>query len=150
MNPRSFWRSLGWPGYLVLILLVMVAGFFLYEVVTFDEAPDAAAAVLSAAEVDALLVDAHPAHGAELVHTYDCVTCHVDGAVNGIAPPFDGVGGRAAGRVNDLSASAYLYDSIVHPTDYVVPGFAPAMPQNFGARLTPQELADVVAYLLEQ
>ena len=150
MNQPSFWRSLGWPGYLVLSLLVLVAGFFLYEVITFDATPDATATVLSAAEVDALLAGADAAHGAELIATHDCATCHVQGAANGIAPPFDGLGGRAAGRVNDLSASAYIYDSIVHPTDYVVPGFAPAMPQNFGARLTPQELADVVAYLLEQ
>ena len=49
-----------------------------------------------------------------------------------------------------MSASAYLYDSIVHPTDYIVEGYAPSMAQDFGQRLTQQELADIVAYLLEQ
>ena len=150
MTQRSFWRSLGWPGYLVLALLLVVAIFFLYEVATFDEAPDAAATALSSAEVDALLVNADPAHGAELVETYACVVCHVQGVANGIAPAFVGLGERAATRVENLSASAYIYDSIVHPTDYLVPEYAPAMPQDFGARMTPPELADVVAYLLVQ
>lgn len=150
MNQRSFWRSLGWPGYVVLALLVVVAGFFLYEVFTFNETPDAVATALSAGQVDAMLANADPARGAALIDTYTCVVCHVQGAANGIAPAFEGLGERAAQRVSGLSASAYIYDSIVHPTDYLVEGYAPAMPQDFGTRMTPEELADVVVYLLQQ
>jgi hypothetical protein len=45
----------------------------------------------------------------------------------------------------------YLIESILVPNAYVAPGFAPnAMPQNFGQRITGQELADLVAYLASQ
>lgn len=150
MKKQSFWRSLGWPGYLVLVLLIFVGAFFFYELVTFDEAPDAVATAMTGEEVDALLVNADPAHGEELTVTMGCAACHVQGAVNGIAPPFEGVGQRAAERIEGVSASAYLYDSIVHPTDYLVEGYAPSMAQDYGDRMTTDELADVVAYLLQQ
>lgn len=150
MKQQSFFRNLGWPGLLVLAMLVVVAAFFVYELLSFDETPEGSEVAMSAEEVDALLASASPANGAELVVSQTCVTCHVQGATNGIAPPFEGIGERAAGRVADMSASAYLYDSIVHPTDYLVEGYAPSMPQDFGQRLTPQQVADIVAYLLEQ
>jgi len=41
----------------------------------------------------------------------------------------------------------YLVQSIVAPQAYTVPGFAQAMPQNFGERLDIQMLADILAYL---
>lgn len=41
----------------------------------------------------------------------------------------------------------YLVESIVQPMAYTVPGYAPAMPQNFGERLDAQMLADIIAYL---
>jgi mono/diheme cytochrome c family protein len=150
MKTRSFWQSLGWPGYVVLVLLIGVGAFFFYELITFDEAPDAVATAMTAEEVDALLVNADPVRGEQLTVAQGCAACHVQGAVNGIAPPFEGVGERAATRVEGLAASAYLYDSIVHPTDYLVEGYAPSMAQDYGDRLTREELADVVAYLLTQ
>jgi mono/diheme cytochrome c family protein len=150
MTQPSFLRKLGWPGLLVLVLLVVVAAVFLFEMVTFNAAPAGEQEVMSAADVDALLASADPARGEELSVAQTCATCHVQGAANGIAPPFEGISQRAASRVPDMPASVYLYDSIVHPTDYLVEGYAPSMPQDYGSRMTPQEIADIVAYLLTQ
>lgn len=150
MKQQSFFRNLGWPGLLVLAMLIVVAAFFVYELVSVGSDPGPTAVAMSAAEVDALLEDADPTRAEALLTRYGCTACHVQGAQNGIAPPFEGVGARAAERVPGMSASAYLYDSIVHPTDYIVEGYAPSMAQDFGQRLTQQELADIVAYLLEQ
>lgn len=55
-------------------------------------------------------------------------------------------------RLNDpaLAGSTpdhYLVESIIVPQAYTVPGFAQAMPQNFGERLDIQMLADIVAYI---
>ncbi|MBZ0290900.1 MAG: cytochrome c, partial [Anaerolineae bacterium] len=41
----------------------------------------------------------------------------------------------------------YLVESIVQPQAYTVPGYAQAMPQNFGERLDAQMLADIIAYI---
>ena len=43
--------------------------------------------------------------------------------------------------------AAYLAESIVNPSAYVVPDFPDAMPKNFGERLDAQSLADLIAYL---
>jgi hypothetical protein len=47
-----------------------------------------------------------------------------------------------------MPADAYIYESIVFPGAFVVQGYNDVMPHDFGARMTEQELADVLAYLL--
>jgi hypothetical protein len=47
-----------------------------------------------------------------------------------------------------LSAEAYICESITHPAAFVVENYAAAMPQDFGSRLSPGELGDIIAYLL--
>ena len=55
----------------------------------------------------------------------------------------------AATRVEGESAPAYFYNSIVHPNDYVVDGYAPGvMIQTYGDTLSDQDLADIIGYLL--
>ena len=48
------------------------------------------------------------------------------------------------------TGEAYLAESIINPNHYVVPDFTPIMPQTFGMRITPQQLADLIAYLHTQ
>ncbi|MGA9533338.1 MAG: cytochrome c [Anaerolineales bacterium] len=87
-----------------------------------------------------------------------CVGCHILSSTgpaweggNGV----DGVGVRAETRFQQdnytgaaESAQQYLVESIVRPGAFVVEGFANGlMPQNYGDRLTAQDLADLVAYL---
>ena len=65
-----------------------------------------------------------------------------------IGPSLAGIAHRAATRIEDHDAEAYLEYSILFPQDYVVEGFTDTMPVNFGADLTSEELAAVVAYLM--
>jgi len=78
-----------------------------------------------------------------------CYTCHLNSP---IAPPFPGeppLAARAANRKLGYSAEAYLYESIINPKAYVVPGYqGDIMPGNFGQMLARQDLADLIAYLM--
>jgi cytochrome c len=80
-----------------------------------------------------------------------CSTCHnVDpGSGTLVGPSLSGVATRAETRVAGLSAAQYLRTSIVAPNSYVVEGFVPGlMTQTFEAALTPEQIEDLVAYLL--
>lgn len=91
--------------------------------------------------------------------TYGCAACHGDlneagsNAVGPWAGDFKDVG---ATRIDGYTSADYLYESILHPSDFISPdcpsgpcaGPPSAMPANFGQRMTPQDMADVMAYLL--
>ncbi|HEY63384.1 MAG TPA: cytochrome C, partial [Caldilineae bacterium] len=49
-----------------------------------------------------------------------------------------------------FSAEDYIRESILSPKAFVVEGFQPLMPQNYGEQLSQQELDDLVAFLLAQ
>jgi mono/diheme cytochrome c family protein len=77
-----------------------------------------------------------------------CSTCHT---VNGdalVGPSLQGVSAVAATRVDNLSAEEYIHTSIVQPSAYVVSGYTNTMFNQYAQRLTSQQLADLVAYLL--
>lgn len=84
-----------------------------------------------------------------------CASCHI---ISGgeVAPPTEGTFTRieetrlADPALGGYTPEQYLVESIVNPSHYVVPGYQNVMPNNFGERLTAQELADLVAYLLSQ
>ena len=82
-----------------------------------------------------------------------CNSCHV-GGVNG--PPTEGTYDRVEDerlevpQFEGYSPQQYLIESIIHPEAYIVPGWAAIMPNNFGSRLSLQELADIVAFLETQ
>lgn len=84
-----------------------------------------------------------------------CASCHV---VTGgeVAPHLEGTFTRIdETRLNDpllegYTPEQYLVESIVNPAHYIVPGYQNVMPTNFGDRLTAQDLADLVAFLLSQ
>ncbi len=137
----------------VVVLLVLVSGFFVIELLTFDPTSEGAEAVSEIAyrtEVERLLAMAQPENAERWLEVYGCTACHVIGAVNNIAPAFAGVGARAADRRPPMPADAYIYESIVHPGAYVVDGYPNSMIANLAERISDQELADMVAYLLEQ
>jgi mono/diheme cytochrome c family protein len=91
--------------------------------------------------------------------TLGCAACHTlstvgpawagDGTAAGIGP-------RAAQRLDEpgysgaaTTAGQYLLESIVDPNVYLVSGFETvAMPGTFSGRLTPQDAADLIAYML--
>ena len=47
-----------------------------------------------------------------------------------------------------LPADAYIYESIINPAVFIVEGYNDVMPHDFATRMSQQELADVLAYLL--
>jgi mono/diheme cytochrome c family protein len=103
------------------------------------------------------------AKGEALTTSNGCVACHIQAAVgpgwlataDNATPKGEGIGTRATHRFKDpgyagaaTSADSYLYESITAPNAYIVTGFQQGiMPQDFGTRLQPQELADIIAYL---
>jgi cytochrome c oxidase subunit 2 len=90
---------------------------------------------------------------------YPCATCHTLSTVGwtgNLAPNLDGIGTRAANRVPGQTAEAYIYNSLRHPADFLVPGFSNIMPQfndePSETNYMPEEpdLEAIVAFLLTQ
>lgn len=91
--------------------------------------------------------------------TLGCAACHM---LSEVGPPWaasDGLPGLAARaelRIGQddyqgeaTTAAEYLVESVVRTNAYVVAGFADnLMPPNFGERLTLQNMADLLAYML--
>jgi mono/diheme cytochrome c family protein len=97
------------------------------------------------AELEAL-PEGDAANGERLFSQQPCSVCHVNLQ---IAPRLDDLSAHASTRKPGYPAEVYLYESIVEPGAYVVEGFEGGiMPENFKETLTPQELADLVAFLL--
>ena len=59
------------------------------------------------------------------------------------------IGARCGARKPGMDCKAYLYESLVKPTAYVVPGFEPIMP-DMSKQLSPDQLWAVVAFLQSQ
>lgn len=85
---------------------------------------------------------------------FGCAGCHE--AEVPVGPPTEGTYTRVDEvRLQDpalegYTVQHYLVESIIHPAAYVVPEYNNVMVNNFGDRLTLQELADLVAYLESQ
>jgi cytochrome c553 len=77
-----------------------------------------------------------------------CSTCHtLDGTVV-VGPSFQGFGDAASSRVSEMSAQEYTHASIVQPASFLVSGFGNSMYNQYAQRLSPQEIADLIVYLL--
>ena len=77
-----------------------------------------------------------------------CNTCHTVDGSNLVGPSLKGFAAVAATRVEGMSASDYAHNSIVKPAAYVVSGFPNLMYPQYAQQLTPQQTADLIAYLL--
>lgn len=144
-----------WPVYLVIGLFIVVTLIFAVALTLTTEN----LAVVSPTDshltadtymdkVTALLQPADASRGAAWVEQFGCTACHREGAVNKIAPSYEGLAARAATRRLPLTAAAYIYESITNPQAYVVDGYNPAMPHNFSQQLSDRQLGDMIAYLL--
>ncbi len=85
---------------------------------------------------------------------FGCTDCHRDGAS---APDTIGTVTRIQSErfsepgFEGYTVMQYLVESITRPGDYVVEGYSSGlMPVNFGLRMTDQQLADIVAFLMTQ
>jgi nitric oxide reductase subunit C len=86
-----------------------------------------------------------------------CATCHsTEKDKTIVGPSLAGIGTDAAGAFKEADyegkatdAAGWLTEQIVNPNLEVVQGYqANVMPTNYGTALSPQEMSDIVAYLL--
>lgn len=92
-----------------------------------------------------------PANGEKLFHgAGECALCHsVTSDETVIGPSLQYIGARAAYMRPPLSAEEYLIGAILYPNSYIpTRGKAGVMPTTYGAQFSPQQIADIVAYLL--
>ena len=86
--------------------------------------------------------------------TQACGSCHTlddANAVGIVGPSLNEIGAIAETRVPGLDAQNYITQSILQPNAYIVEGYTSnLMPNNYGERLTAEELQALVEYLLEQ
>lgn len=87
---------------------------------------------------------------AVIVDQPGCNTCHSltpDTVI--VGPSLAGIGTRAATAVSGETAEEYIRQSILEPDAHVVDGFQPGvMVQVWAEKLTPEEVDNVVAFLL--
>jgi len=86
-----------------------------------------------------------------------CITCHslAPGVVL-VGPALAGVATRSVSTIQQptytgqaTTVADYLQESMMAPNTYIAPGFAPdLMRPTFATELAPQEVADLVAFLL--
>ena len=125
----------------------------LFATITPPAAASAAPESPEALQADlAALPPGNAAAGKALVSAAGCVACHsLEPGVRVVGPSLAGVATRAAGRKPGYSAQLYLYESITHPSAYVVETFPDGiMPQDFKTRLQRQDLADLIAFLMTE
>jgi mono/diheme cytochrome c family protein len=139
-----------WPVYVAVALLLVMTLIcaVVFAAATLNSDSPEVTPEHYAERVGALLANADPVRGEQLIQEVQCAACHVSGAEIGIAPPFEGIGTRAETRRPPLGAAEYLYESIIHPQFFVVEDYTGSMPQNFAERLTDEQLGDLIAYLL--
>jgi len=78
-----------------------------------------------------------------------CGACHSPTAETVIVgPALAGIAVHGAERVDGLDARTYVYNSIMRPSDFVLPGFEDVMPKDLAKKLTGEELDAVVVYVL--
>lgn len=82
--------------------------------------------------------------------TYICANCHSLDGSDGDGPSLQGISQRAGSRVSELSAEAYIRQSILDPDAYVIEGYNHKMGRIFSVLLSEKEVDDLVAFLLTQ
>lgn len=108
-----------------------------------------------------LLPIGKPARGKQLFDAvYGCVACHGDPAVpgtNNVGPHLAAIGAVAGERIAGVPAAQYIYDSILEPGGFIAPECRDGQPcreptamPEYASLVTLQDVADLVAYLLEQ
>lgn len=103
----------------------------------------ASLAVLAVAGLASTNALADDASAKALYQKSGCIACHtLDGAGGKIGPGLEKIGAKG---------KDYIKEAIVAPNKVVTQGFAPGiMPQDFGKRLKPAEINDMVDWLAKK
>jgi mono/diheme cytochrome c family protein len=144
------------PAVIAMGVLIVLAIVFISELGAVSgggERATTAEATLTADtyafEVASLLETGDAAAGEALITRYGCVACHAGaGAENKLAPAFEEIGIRAETRRPPLSAAAYIYESIVHPTAFEIEGYSGNMPVIYDSLIPDEDLGSIIIYLL--
>ena len=156
------WRP-NFPGKHVWAYVAVVACFFagMMSVVIFvaKEPPEASATPTTPTQPSPQPTPGPPAApaptgnaaaGKAVFAANGCGACHTfkpAGSTGTIGPNLDELAANAQ-KANRGSLDQYTSESITDPNAYVVPGFpAGVMPQDFGTKLSKQQVADLVAFL---
>jgi mono/diheme cytochrome c family protein len=102
----------------------------------------------------------NPSSGAELFQgRFACVACHGDPTRAGsprIGPSLHDFARVGASRMEGRSAAQYAYESLLDPSAFIAPGCAgqdvcaqPSTMPMYGDSLSPQQMADLLSYLLQ-
>ncbi|MBC7813399.1 MAG: cytochrome c, partial [Burkholderiales bacterium] len=99
-------------------------------------------------------VPADPQTGLTLYASFGCEDCHGGGVS---APLTEGTAARVEQerlplpQFEGYTVEEYLVESILNPGAFTAPGYQSGlMPANFGERLSAEDLAHIVAYLMSQ
>lgn len=93
------------------------------------------------------------AHGATLFAesvngSVACSNCHTVTGADGAGPTLENFATVAGGRVSGQSAQEYAFYSILRPSKHLVSGFSNIMPTDYEEKLSKQDTADLIAYML--
>ncbi len=77
-----------------------------------------------------------------------CADCHAIGGRPKSGPSLDGYAAIAGERVDDQDAVTYTFDSILQPAKHITRGYSNVMPGDYADKLSQQQVADLIAYLL--
>jgi len=86
----------------------------------------------------------------ETVFADSCSGCH--GEQDSVGPALIGDNNRMEDHAQDADQelAAYLHESIVNPSAYVVADFSDIMPKTYDEQLSDEQIADLIAYLMQQ
>ncbi len=125
-----------------------------------EPTPAMAAEEMVGTDISIELPEGDPENGRALAEgSLGCTACHV---LSNTGPAWEAqadalaIGARAARRMAQedytgeaTTAEQYLVESILRTDAHVVQGFEPGvMPSDYGSRLTVEQLADLVAYMM--
>lgn len=136
-----------------------IAAFVMNWQATAGEVPEPPTTTDQSAGTDITVeLPAGDATRGEQIATRDCFVCHVTttaGPAWAATADQPGIGDRAGTRIEQTDytgtaadAEQYLFESIVLPGTFLVSPFQNLMPADFGTKMTLQDVADLIAYML--
>jgi cytochrome c551/c552 len=139
-------------GVLILALSQLMPDFFIRDPVPTVSFPiNPSVAPYPDIDVQTVL-DSIPhglsAQGESIFSSSGCSACHSLVGTRLVGPPLNSVSERVPNQYD--SPEQYLLTSIVKPGEYTVAGYTDVMPPFYAEQLTSRELADLIAFLMEQ
>lgn len=90
------------------------------------------------------------ARGATLAEAQGCLNCHTTDGTPGSGPTWKGLAGSVrplADGSEVVADDAYLFNSIVDPSNQIVEGFDDVMPKFYADQMTDDQITDLVEYI---